>query len=239
MLDEINHTHKYYSQDKLFAAVDCIIFGFDKEELKVLCIKRSFEPEIGKWSLVGGFLHRNETLSEAANRILHHYTGIDDIFMEQVATFSDVDRDPAERTISTAFYALINIEEYSDRLSDVFSAQWFSMKEKPDLIFDHNRMVDWALKRLRERASAKPIGFELLPKKFTMRQLQKLYEAIWDTELDKRNFISKINSYDILIKTDEKDFSGSRKGSFLYEFDAEAYKNRSIVNSIFTVKIRK
>lgn len=238
MFSEQNSTHKYYSDDKLFAAVDCIIFGFDVEELKVLCIKRIFEPEKGKWSLVGGFLHRTETLSEAANRILKHYTGIDDIYMEQVATFSDVNRDPAERTISTAFYALINIEEYSDRLSDVFSAQWFSMKEKPELIFDHNRMVDWALKRLRERASAKPIGFELLPKKFTMRQLQKLYEAIWETELDKRNFISKINSYDILIKTDEKDFSGSRKGSFLYQFDAEAYKQRNVVNSIFAVKLK-
>ena len=190
-----------HKDDKVLLAVDCIIFGFDEEDLKVLLIKRSFEPEMGKWSLVGGFLKQQETLEDAATRILTYYTGLDQIYMEQVATFSEVDRDPAERTISTAYYALINIKKHNKKLIQQYSAKWFSIAEAPDLIFDHNSMISRALKRLRNRTATEPIGFELLPEKFTMRQLQKLYEAIWDTELDKRNFINKIRSLDILEKT--------------------------------------
>lgn len=217
-------TYQYHSEDKLLLAVDCIIFGFDEERLKVLLIKRGFEPEKGKWSLVGGFLKKEETLETAATRILKLYTGLDDIYMEQVATFSAVDRDPAERTVSTAYYALINITEHSEKLIKEFSAEWFDISEAPPLIFDHDTMVQKALKRLRNRAATEPIGFELLPKKFTMRQLQKLYEAIWDKELDKRNFISKIRSLDILQKLEEKDKTSSRKGSYLYQFDVEKYE---------------
>ena len=121
----------------------------------------------------------------------------------------------------------------------MFSAIWFSLSEVPDLIFDHRPMMDNALSRLRERASSKPIGFELLPPKFTMRQLQKLYEAIWDTELDKRNFISKMQSFDILIKLDEKDFSSSRKGAYLYQFDADEYNKKNIVGRILNMQVKK
>lgn len=225
-------THKpgrnmtYKDEDKVLLAVDCIIFGFDEEDLKILLIKRGFEPERGKWSLVGGFLKQSETLEEGATRILNLYTGLDNIYMEQVATFSDVERDPAERTISTAYYALINIKEHSEKLIKQFSAEWFSVADCPKLIFDHDEMVDTAIKKLRNRASTKPIGFELLPEKFTMRQLQKLYEAIWDRKLDKRNFINRIRSMDIVKKLDEKDMSSSRKGSYLYQFDAEKYKQQ-------------
>ena len=218
--------HQYDKEDKVLLAVDCIIFGFDEEDLKILLIKRGFEPEKGEWSLVGGFLKKEETLEVAATRILNIYTGLDDIYMEQVATFSEVDRDPVDRTISTAYYALVNIREHNKKLIHQFSANWFSVSKAPALIFDHDKMVEKAIKQLRLRASTKPIGFELLPEKFTMRQLQKLYEAIWDTQLDKRNFINKIRSLGILQKLDEKDMTSSRKGSFLYQFDPSNYSKK-------------
>jgi ADP-ribose pyrophosphatase YjhB (NUDIX family) len=224
-----NHIIQEYRQrDKVLLAVDCIIFGFDQEDLKILLIKRDSEPEKGNWSLVGGIMKRDETLENAAMRILNWYTGLDNIYMEQVFTFSDVERDPAARTVSTVYYALINIDEHNDHLNHQFGARWFSVSKAPSLIFDHDEMVQSALQRLRERAATKPIGFELLPHKFTMRQLQKLYEAIWDTELDKRNFISKIQSLDILEKLEEKDMSSSRKGSYLYQFDPEKYSDKNI-----------
>ena len=219
--------HLYSNEDKVLLAVDCIIFGFDGEALKVLLIKRDFEPEKGKLSLVGGFLQRDENLESAAVRILKHYTGLDNIYMEQVATFSEVDRDPAARTISTAYYALINIQDHNDKLNKRYAADWFNVVESPTLIFDHNEMVRRAIAQLRHRASTQPIGFELLPEKFTMRQLQNLYEAIWAIQIDKRNFINKIHGLGILEKLDEKDKESSRKGSFLYQFNAASFDQNS------------
>ncbi|PRX46846.1 NUDIX hydrolase [Salegentibacter salegens] len=216
----------YQTEDKVLLAVDCIIFGFDEEDLKILLIKRNFEPEKGKWSLMGGFLKRKENLNVAANRILYQLTGFEQIYMEQLYAFSEVDRDPAERTISVAYFALINIKEHDKALIDKHSAQWFSVTELPELIFDHSEMISKAIRRLRYKTSKKPIGFELLPEKFTMRQLQKLYESILGEKLDKRNFINKINALDILIKLEEKDMNSSRKGSFLYKFDAEKYQQK-------------
>lgn len=227
--------NSYSKEDKILLAVDCIIFGFDNDRLKILLIKRDFEPEKGKWSLMGGFLKKHETLDQAGNRILKHLTGLDDIYMEQFYAYSEVDRDPEERTISVSYYALINIEEHNKELTEQYSAQWFDIKDMPSLIFDHNLMVSHAMRRLRYRTSTKPIGFELLPEKFTMRQLQKLYESILDTKLDKRNFISKINSLNILIKLDEKDMESSRKGSYLYMFDKNKYDEK-VLNG-FTFKI--
>lgn len=226
---------KYSSEDKVLLAVDCIIFGFDKEQLKILLIKRDFEPEKGKWSLIGGFLKKEENLDKAAIRILHHLTGLNNIYMEQLYSFSKVNRDPAERTISVAYYALIDIASHDEQMLSIDSAQWFNLKKAPKLIFDHNRMVERAISRLQRRAMAKPIGFELLPNKFTMRQLQKLYEAILDKKLDKRNFINKFNSLDILVKLDEKDMTASRKGSFLFRFDKEKYDKK--VQEGFSFKI--
>jgi 8-oxo-dGTP diphosphatase len=218
--------NSYSSADKVLLAVDCIIFGFDNEGLKILLIKRDFEPEKGKWSLIGGFLKRDEVLDNAAIRILHTYTGLHDIYMEQLYAYSEIDRDPVERTISVSYYALINIENHNTELIQNYHAQWFSIMDAPNLIFDHNEMVDYAIKRLRYRTSIKPIGFELLPEKFTMRQLLELYEAILSKELDKRNFISKINSLEILNKLDEKDMQSSRKGSYLYTFNKEKYEEK-------------
>ncbi|PWB21938.1 NUDIX hydrolase [Flavobacterium sp. HTF] len=218
--------NSYSSADKALLAVDCIIFGFDSEGLKILLIKRDFEPEKGKWSLMGGFLKRDEVLDEAAIRVLNTYTGLNDIYMEQLHAYSDINRDPVERTISVSYYALINIENHNAELIKNYHAQWFSVAEAPKLIFDHNEMVKHAIKRLRYRTSIKPIGFELLPEKFTMRQLLELYEAILSKELDKRNFISKINSLEILNKLEEKDMQSSRKGSYLYTFNKEKYEEK-------------
>lgn len=219
-------TPSYKTEDKVLLGVDCIIFGFDKEDLKILLIKRDFEPKKGEWSLMGGFLKKSETLDEAANRILQNLTGINNVYMEQLYIFSKIDRDPVERTLSVAYYALINIEEHNLELIKQYSAQWFSISQIPDLIFDHPKMIQHAMRRLRYKTSKDPIGFELLPEKFTMRQLQKLYEAILNEKLDKRNFINKINALGILVKLEDKDRSSSRKGSFLYSFDEEKYKKK-------------
>ena len=220
--------NSYSTADKVLLAVDCIIFGFDNEGLKILLIKRDFEPEKGKWSLIGGFLKKEEVLDSAAIRILESYTGLQDIYMEQLHAYSDIDRDPVERTISVAYYALINIENHDAEMIENYQAQWFNVADAPKLIFDHDSMVRHAIRRLRYRTSTKPVGFELLPEKFTMRQLLELYEAILDKELDKRNFISKINSLDILVKLDEKNMQSSRKGSYLYMFDKEKYDAKSL-----------
>lgn len=205
--------NSYSTADKVLLAVDCIIFGFDREGLKILLIKRGLEPEKGKWSLMGGLLKQNEVLDAAAIRVLETYTGLSDIYMEQLYAYSDVDRDPLERTISVSYFALINIENHNAELIKNYHAQWFSITDAPKLIFDHDEMVEQAIKRLRYKTSIQPIGFELLPEKFTMRQLLELYEAILSKELDKRNFISKINSMGILNKLEEKDMQSSRKGS--------------------------
>ena len=218
--------NSYSEEDKILLAVDCIIFGFDQDDLKILLIKRDFEPKKGKWSLMGGFLKKDENLDHAASRVLRHLTGITDIYMEQLYTFSEVDRDPVERTLSVAYFALINIAEHNEKLSEQFSAQWFSISNAPKLIFDHDKMVQHAIRRLRYRTTNEPVGFELLPKSFSMRQLQKLYEAILGKRIDKRNFVNKINALDILIKLPEKDMTSSKKGSYLYQFDKLKYDKK-------------
>ncbi len=222
--------NSYPQENKVLLAIDCIIFGFDSDGLKVLLIKRDFEPERGKWSLIGGFMKVNENLDNAASRILKTLTGVNKIYMEQFHTYSEIDRDPVERTISVAYYALIDIEKHNNDLIENYNASWFNVYDVPKLIFDHDQMLDKGLKRLRRRTSTVPIGFNLLPEKFTMRQLQRLYQAILDKTLDKRNFINKINSMDILIKLKEKDFSSSTKGSFLYKFDQKKYDTKLMNN---------
>lgn len=215
----------YNNQNKILLAVDCIIFGFDNQHLKILLIKRDFEPQKGQWSLMGGFIQKDEAIDDAANRVLSHLTGLDNVYLEQLRAYGAVDRDPVERTVSIGYYALIPISEQTI-LHEDFSAKWFKVDEIPELIFDHGKMIENAMARLRRRALTKPIGFELLPEKFTMKQLQTLYEAILGVTLDKRNFINKINALDILQKTDEKDMNSSRKGSYLYNFDQVKYNEK-------------
>lgn len=215
---------KYKSHDRILVAVDCIIFGFDGTQLKALLIKRGFEPEKGKWSLMGGFVGKDESADDAAARILNQLTGLENVYMEQIYCFSDVNRDPAGRVISIAYFALINIAEYSDQLLHDHEAKWFPLNKVPALIFDHKEMVNKAKSRLREKVANHPIGFELLPMKFTLPQLQNLYEAIYESPLDKRNFTRKILSLGILNKLAEKEKESSRKGAFYYIFDKNKYK---------------
>lgn len=223
----------YENEDKFLNAVDCIIFGFDGENLKILLIKRGFEPEKGKWSLMGGFLRKNEIFSEAAARVLNKLTGLHDVYFEQLFAFSKVDRDPVERILSVAYYTLIDINTHNKELIQKNSAEWFDVCDFPELIFDHNIMVERAIKRLRRKTSIEPIGFKLLPRKFTMLQLQNLYQTILNKKIDKRNFITKINTLNILIKLHEKSFESSKKGSFLYMFDKEEYEEKLSNGFIF------
>jgi 8-oxo-dGTP diphosphatase len=214
----------YQNRDHLLIAVDCIIFGFDGEKLKVLCIKRDFEPGIGKWSLMGGFVGAVESVDEAASRILETLTGLHDIYMEQLRCFGEVARDPGGRVVSVAYYALININQYPKDLLETHHAKWFDARSVPSLVFDHKKMIRLAINQLQEKAIHHPLGFVLLPVKFTMSQLQTLYEAIFGVAFDQPNFARKMVSLDILRKLDEKDKSSSRRGSFYYVFDEEKYK---------------
>lgn len=214
----------YVNHVRHYVATDCIIFGFDQKELKILLIKRGFEPERGNWSLMGGFVGTQESLDEAASRILYKLTGLHDVYMEQLYTYGEVDRDPVARTISVAYYALIRTDSYEKALAEKYNAQWFAISKKPDLIFDHEEMVRKALARLRRKTRIQPIGFELLPEKFTMPQLRHLYEAINNTKYDRRNFSKKIRSMKWIVKQNEKDKSTSKKGAYYYRFDNELYR---------------
>ncbi len=217
------HVNYYREHEKFYLAVDCIIFGFDNEKLKLLLIERNFDPCKGQWSLMGGFLKNNENLDNAAQRILHELTGLSNVYLEQLYVYGKVNRDPGERVISVAYYALIRVDKYHEELGEKYNARWFDIANFPDLVFDHNHMVDKALRRLKRKTRIQPVGFELLPKKFTIPQLQKLYEAIHQQVLDKRNFRKKILSFGILNKLEEKDRESSKKGAFLYEFNPEKY----------------
>jgi 8-oxo-dGTP diphosphatase len=214
---------RYLQQSRLLAAIDCIIFGFDGQHIKILLIKRGFQPAKDRWSLMGGFVKENEGLDEAANRILKQLTGLKGIYLEQLHAFGDPHRDPMERTISVAYFALIDINKYEKQISDDYHAEWFTITERPKLIFDHDEMVAMAREKLKYKAGHHPILFELLPGKFTLPQLQTLYEEIFDSTLDKRNFIRKILSTGLLIKQKGKDKKNSKRGAFYYKLDARKY----------------
>lgn len=214
---------RYPGQKHFLVAVDCIIFGFDGEHLKLLLIKRGFEPERGKWSLMGGFVQPGESLEQSAGRILRQLTGLQGVYLEQLHTLGAPDRDPVERTLSVAYFALIDIHQYEQQLNDDFHAEWFPLNKFPKLIFDHDHMVEMARNRLRYKASLHPILFELLPEKFTMPHLMNLYEDVYDAEFDKRNFSRKVLSTDLLIKQKDKDKSGSKKGAYYYKLNKRKY----------------
>ncbi|NQX40973.1 ADP-ribose pyrophosphatase YjhB, NUDIX family [Pedobacter steynii] len=214
----------YSEQTRVLVAVDCIIFGFDGEQLKILLIKRGFQPAKDQWSLMGGFVGADENLYGAAERILYQLTGLKDLYLEQLKAYGSPERDPIERTISVAYFALIDINKYKTQISDRYHAEWFLINDAPSLIFDHDIMVEEAKKRIRYKAALHPILFELLPKKFTIPQLQNLYEQVYNTKIDNRNFIRKVNSTDLLIKLSEKDKSSSKRGAFYYTLDKNKYK---------------
>ena len=207
--------NNYYSSNPTFyIGIDCIIFGFSEGEISLLLLKRNFEPAMGEWSLMGGFVQKDESVDDAAKHV----------YMEQVGTFGAIDRDPGERVISVAYYALININEYDRKLVQKHNAYWVNINELPELIFDHPQMVEKARKLMQQKASVEPIGFNLLPKLFTLSQLQSLYEAIYGEAMDKRNFRKRVAEMDYIEKTDKIDKLGSKRGAALYKFNSRAYR---------------
>ena len=217
-------TTYYNVNPQFYVSVDCIIFGFDKGSLKLLLLKRNFEPAKGQWSLMGGFVQKNESVDEAAQRVLKELTGLENVYMEQVGTSGEIHRDPGERVISVAYSALININEYDKELVARYNASWTDMNAIPPLIFDHHDMVERALAWIRKKASSEPVGFELLPELFTLTQLQSLYEAIYGKSIDKRNFRKQIAMMDYIEKTDLIDKTGSKRGAALYRFNEKTYR---------------
>ena len=224
----------YSKHSKHLVAVDCIIFGYDliEKDIKLLLVRRNFEPAKGKWSLAGGFVKPDESLDEAACRVLCNLTGLQDIYMKQLYSYEDPERDPGARVISVAYYALIKIKDIDKELAVSSEAHWQSLHKVPKLIFDHSSMVERALKDLAVQARIKPVGFELLPSKFTLVQLLDLYSAIYRKQIDKRNFRKKILSMDILEKLDEKEKETSKKGAYYYRFIKSRY-NKFIKNGSY------
>jgi 8-oxo-dGTP diphosphatase len=214
---------RYSKQARLLLAVDCIIFGFDGETLKILLIKRGFQPEKDKWSLMGGFVQPSESLDQASNRILKQLTGLEGVYLEQLHTFGNPLRDPIERTVSVTYFALIDINKYETQLSSDYHPEWFPLKRVPKLIFDQQDMVELAKKRIRYKAALHPILFELLPPKFTLPQLQNLYESVYNTTIDKRNFRQRVLATGLMMKLEDKDKSGSKRGAFYYQLNMQQY----------------
>jgi 8-oxo-dGTP diphosphatase len=205
--------------------VDIVVFALDDEDLQVMLIERDLEPFAGRWALPGGFVRVEETLDGAANRELREETGLHDIFLEQLFTFGDLERDPRERIVTVAYYALVNLAGHDVQAStDARNAAWFPVTELPTLAFDHARIVEAALERLRGKVRYQPLGFELLPERFTLRQLQHLYEIVLGRELDKRNFRKKVLSMGILKETNEIEKDVAHRAARLFRFDQRAYQ---------------
>lgn len=225
---------KYRNQARMLVAVDCIVFGFDGQQLKILLIKRGFEPCKNEWSLMGGFVQADESADQAAARVLQQLTGLRGVYLEQLQAFTKVERDPIERTVSVAYSALIDIHQYEQQISEDYHAEWFGLQQIPPLIFDHAEMVEIARRKLRYQAALHPVLFELLPPRFTLPLLLSLFEDVYGTRFDKGNFSRKIISTGLLIKTNEKDKSGSRKGAFYYKLDKKNYRRKfhSVLNYI-------
>lgn len=216
-------TGYYGEHSKVWVSVDCIVFGFEEERLKLLIGKRQMDPGRGEWSLYGRFVGPEESLEDAANRDLLELTGLKKIYMKQVGAYGAIDRDPGERVISIAYCALINVKDYDDRLRKKYGLEWVSLKDLPHLYSDHNRMVKDALLMLRRHINTEPLSFNLLPELFTLTQLQHVYEAILDEQIDKRNFRKRIKQIDFIEKTDLIDKVTSKRGAALYRFNKRIY----------------
>lgn len=218
----MSHTYEYA---RPALTVDCVVFGMDEGDLKVLLIKRGLEPYQGKWALPGGFVRMEESLDEAARRELEEESGIRPSHLEQLYTFGEPGRDPRGRVVTVAYFALVKLSDHRvHAATDAREAAWFSVWDTPKLAFDHAEVLSTALQRLKGKVRYQPIGFELLPPKFTLTQLQRLYEVILERELDKRNFRKKILAMDLLEELDEVEQDVSHRAARLYRFDHKKYK---------------
>jgi ADP-ribose pyrophosphatase YjhB (NUDIX family) len=215
---------KYYEgYTKVLVSVDCIIFGFDEGKLKILIGRRKYNPGRGEWSLYGGFVAADEDVDDAAKRTLYELTGMRYIYMNQVGAFGRVDRDPGERVVSIAYYALINVSEYDEKLRLEHGLEWVDVDNIPQMYSDHNEMVSKAHRLMQDKLKTEPIGFRLLPHLFTLTQLQRLYEVVYGAELDKRNFRKRVKDMDFIEKTELIDKKSSKRGASLYRFNRRIY----------------
>jgi 8-oxo-dGTP diphosphatase len=227
------HTYEY---PRGALTVDCVVFGLDDDELKVMLIQRDQPPYEGEWALPGGFVRVDESLDEAAMRELEEETGLKRVFLEQLYTFGAVERDPRERVVSVAYYALVKLSDHKvQAATDARDAGWFGVHDVPTLAFDHAEILQMALERLRGKVRYQPLGFELLPKKFTLTQLQRLYEIILERQLDKRNFRKRVLAMDLLVETDEVQQDVAHRAARLYRFDERKY--RRLVKAGFNFEI--
>jgi len=218
------HTYEY---PRAALAVDCVVFGLDDADLKVLLIQRDLEPFEGRWALPGGFVRLDETLEAAALRELREETGLTKVYLEQLYTFGRTDRDPRERVVTVAYYALVKLLDHRvQAATDARNAAWFEMDDLPALAFDHDEILEAALKRLQCKVRYRPIGFELLPPKFSLTQLQRMYETVLERPLDKRNFRKKMLSLDILEELDEVQQDVAHRAARLYRFDERKYRQK-------------
>lgn len=229
--------HYHASETNLLNSVDCVIFGFQGKELHVLLHRFPYEPYVGDWALLGGFVLPNASIDEAAQQTVKRLTGLENVYMEQVYTFGAVLRVPTERVITTCYYALIEIEPTLPQLKQEYGATWIpiSQIDALNLVYDHPEMFKKALEQLRRKVRYQPVGFELLPEKFTMLELRNLYESILGRALDKRNFSKKILRMNLLQKLKEKQKGTSRRGAHFFRFDEKRYQELAAAGFLFEV----
>ena len=218
-MEELKYHYKYPHPS---VTTDCVIFGFDGTKLRVLLVERGNEPFKGRWAFPGGFLQMDESAETGALRELQEETGLKGAYIRQFHTFSDPNRDPRERVLTIAYYALVRMQEVKGG-DDAAKAAWFALGEVPPLAFDHDLLQRIALQELRKQIHFEPIGFELLPEKFTIKELQLLYEVILDVKFDRRNFYNKMLHLEILTQLDETVFNSPKKEAYLFKFNPEKY----------------
>lgn len=218
-------------------SIDCVIFGFKNAELYVLLVRHGIGPTIGQWALPGSWIRYNESVEKAASRILSAQTSLNDLYLEQFKTFGDLDRFPERRVITIAYYALVNIEKFELHAGPTeMDAEWFKIKDVPRMPFDHNRIFEECLDFLKHKIQHEPIGFNLLPPKFTLLQLLELYKAILDDKddkIDKSNFRKKFLKMGLLIDTEERQREVSHRAATLYRFDERVYEKLKGTGFIF------
>lgn len=233
MVDKISMPGKELYFKSAFS-VDCVVFGFDQDSLKILVLKRGALPYMDQWALPGDLVHPEENLNHAASRILTSLTSLDDVYLEQVKTFGAVGRHPAGRVITVAYYALIKTNnQHIKPASWAKEVEWKKIAEVGDLAFDHNKILNSCIERLRRKVRTHPLGFELLPKKFTLTELQYLYESILDEKLDKRNFRKKLLGMKLLVDLNELQEGVPHRPARLYSFDQEKYEQMQVAGFDF------
>lgn len=219
----------YYSEhSRYYVSVDCIIFGFEDNELRILIGKRNMDPGRGMDTLYGGFVGERESIDEAAMRTLYELTGLEGLYMRQVGAFGRVDRDPGARVVTVAYYALIKTSDYDEALAAKHNVRWVNIKDLPLMYSDHNRIAQIAWQQMKIKFSEEPVAFRLLPELFTLSQLQILYEAVYGKVIDKRNFRKRIKDYPYIEKTDMVDRKCSKRGAALYRFNEALFNDTEI-----------